>query len=86
MKYLVIGGKSVALYGVPRVTFDLEILIKPTRENARSLFAALLDAGLGTASLTSEEEILSNEISIFEDRLRIDVQITTPGILFEEVW
>ena len=86
LKYLVIGGIAAVLYGVPRATFDLDILIEPTRDNARRLLDALLDAGLGTASLTTEEEILSNEITIFKDRVRVDVQTRTPGIEFNEVW
>jgi hypothetical protein len=40
---------------VPRVTFDLDILIEATPENAKCLLEALLDAGLGTASLTTVE-------------------------------
>ena len=86
VKYLVIGGIAAVLYGVPRATFDLDILIEATRENARHLLDALLDADLGTASLTDEDEILSNEITIFKDRVRIDVQIKTPGIDFKDAW
>ena len=86
VKYLVIGGIAAVLYGVPRATFDLDILIEATRENARRLLDAPLDAGLGTASHTDEDEILSNEITIFKDRVRIDVQIKTPGIDFRDAW
>ncbi len=86
VKYLVIGGIAAVLYGIPRATFDLDILIEASEENARHLLDALLDAGLGTASLTNPDEILSNEITIFKDRVRIDVQIKTPGLLFEDAW
>ena len=86
VEYLVIGGIAVVLYGVPRATFDLDIPIEPTPLNARRLLKALLDAGLGTASLTNEEEILSNEITIFKDRVRMVVQIKIPGIVFSEAW
>ena len=47
---------------------------------------ALIDAGMGTATLTNVDEILANEITIFQDRVRIDVQITTPGLQFETAW
>ena len=53
VKYLVIGGIAAVLYGVPRATFDLDILIEATPENARRLLDAMLDAELGTAALTS---------------------------------
>jgi Nucleotidyl transferase of unknown function (DUF2204) len=86
VKYLVIGGIAAVLYGVPRATFDLDVLIEPTRENVEALLRAMVEAGLGTASLTSSEDILSNEITIFKDRVRLDVQTSTPGITFQGAW
>ncbi|OIP89771.1 MAG: hypothetical protein AUK24_05780 [Syntrophaceae bacterium CG2_30_49_12] len=86
VKYIVIGGIAAVLYGVPRATFDLDILIEATPENACRLLDALLEAGMGTATLTNANEILSNEITIFKDRVRIDVQTSTPGLSFQEAW
>jgi len=53
VRYVVIGGIAVVLYGVPRATFDLDILIEATLENAQRLLDALIDAGMGTATLTN---------------------------------
>jgi hypothetical protein len=86
VKYLVIGGIASVLYGVPRATFDLDILIEATSENAERLLKALLDAGLGTASLTSVADLLAHEITVFDDRVRLDVQTSTPGLTFEQGW
>ena len=86
VRYIVIGGIASVLYGVPRATFDLDILIEATPENTQRLLDALLDAGMGTASLTNVDEILSNEITIFKDRVRIDVQTSTPGLNFQDAW
>lgn len=86
VKYLVIGEIAAVLHGVPRATFDLDILIEATIENAEKLLAALLEAKLGTAALISAQELLNKEITIFQDRIRIDVQITTPGLVFQEAW
>ena len=86
VRYVIIGGVAAILHGVPRSTFDLDILIDPTRANAERLLAALADAGLGTASLTTVDELLSNVITVFQDRVRIDVQTATPGIKFDQVW
>jgi len=84
VKYVVIGGIAAILHGVPRATFDL--LIDATPENAQRLLDALLDAGLGTATLTSAPDVLANEITIFKDRVRVDVQISTPGLRFADAW
>jgi len=86
VKYLVIGGIAAVLYGVPRSTFDLDIIIEATDENAQKLLEAFLDAKLGTASLISVEELLAKEITIFQDRIRIDVQTSTPGVDFKKAW
>jgi hypothetical protein len=86
VKYLIIGGIASILYGVPRATFDLDILIEPTLANAQKLLDALLEAGMGTATLTTPEELLSNEITVFKDKVRIDVQTSTPGLVFQEAW
>lgn len=59
VRYIVIGGIAAVLYGVPRATFDLDVLIEPTPENAQRLIDALLDAGMGTGALTNTDEILS---------------------------
>lgn len=86
VKYLVIGGIASILHGVPRATFDLDILIEASPENAQRLLRAMLDAGIGTAALTTPEKMLANEITIFKDRVRIDVQTATPGLRFMEAW
>lgn len=74
------------MHGVPRATFDLDILIEATPDNTQRLLAALLEAGLGTAALTDAKEILANEITIFKDQVRLDVQTSSPGLVFSEAW
>ena len=71
---------------MPRATFDVDILIDASPTNAQKLLDALLEAGFGTASLTSADEILANEITVFKDRVRIDVQTSTPGLDFQSAW
>jgi hypothetical protein len=86
VKYLVIGGIAAVLYGVPRATFDLDVLIQPTIDNTERLLRAMTEAKLGTASLTTVDAVLSTEITIFTDRVRLDVLTATPGIVFDEAW
>jgi predicted nucleotidyltransferase len=86
VKYLVIGGIASILYGVPRVTFDLDLFIESTPTNAQNLLQALLEAEMRTATLTTSEELLSNEITVFKDKVRIDVRTSIPGFIFQEVW
>lgn len=86
VKYLVVGGIAAVLHGVPRATFDLDMLIEASGDNAGRLLEALLEAQLATAELITAEELLAQEITIFNDRVRIDVQTRTPGLDFEQAW
>lgn len=86
VKYVVIGGIAAILHGVPRATFDLDILIEASLVNATHLLEALSEADLGTAALTSPEDLLAHEITVFKDHVRIDVQTQTPGLGFESAW
>lgn len=86
VEYVVIGGIAAVLHGVPRATFDLGILIRPTLSNVNRLLDALRAVGFGTADLIDAAGILHNEITVFNDRVRIDVQTATPGIVFQEAW
>ncbi len=86
VKYVEIGGIASILHGVPRTTFDLDILIEPTLNNVEKLLGALAKIGMETATLVSAEKVLENEITIFKDRIRIDVQTKTPGIEFQDAW
>ncbi len=86
VRYIVIGGVASVLHGIPRATFDLDILIDPIEDNALRLLSALVDAGFGTATMTNAQEILAHEITVFNDRVRIDVQTRTPGITFADAW
>ncbi|OHB64387.1 MAG: hypothetical protein A2Y76_02115 [Planctomycetes bacterium RBG_13_60_9] len=86
VKYVVIGGIASVLHGVPRATFDLDILIEASPENAERLLAALTDAGFGSATMTDAQEVVAHEITVFNDRVRIDVQTHTPGLDFQDAW
>jgi hypothetical protein len=81
---LVISGTAAVLHGVPRATFDLDILIEATEPNAAALLKAFRSAGFGTADLIEADELLRHAITVFRDRYRIDVQTSTPGLRFED--
>lgn len=81
-----IGGIAAILHGVPRSTFDLDLLIATDTDNAERLLKALNAAKFGTAELIAAEELLDHEITVFEDWVRVDVQTSTPGLDFDKAW
>ncbi len=86
VKYLVIGGNAVAAHGVPRNTFDLDILIEPTLGNAARVLDALRDVRMWTADLTTPERMLKTPISGFNDIIPLDVMSRIPGVRFATAW
>ena len=56
VRYLVIGGAAAIAHGSDRNTFDLDLLIDPTVDNAKRLLDAFLSARFGTAALITPEQ------------------------------
>ncbi len=46
VEFAVVGGLAVNAHGYARATHDLNIFIRPTAENARAAFGALLGLGI----------------------------------------
>lgn len=86
VKYLLIGGAAVIIYGVPRSTLDIDLFIKNTTANVKRLHDALIDAGFGTANLTTPEKISRNEVSVFNDFIRLDILTNPKSLVFEKAW
>jgi len=86
VRYVVIGGIACINYGVPRNTLDLDIWVEANIQNINRLLNALKGLKFGTAHLTSAEEILKNEITVFDDYLRLDVFTFLKGLKFEAAW
>jgi hypothetical protein len=86
VRYVVIGGIAAIVHGVPRTTFDVDLLIEASEPNAARLLKALEAAGIDSAALTTPRQLLAHEITIFKDVVRIDVQTSTPGLSFADAW
>ena len=54
VNFAVCGGHAVAHHGYPRMTMDVDLLIEPTRENAKRVMAALNQFGFGNAGIPEE--------------------------------
>jgi hypothetical protein len=87
VEYLIVGAYAVTYYAEPRYTKDLDILIRPSLENAKKAWAALerFDAPLldiAVADLTDPE--LVYQIGVEPNR--IDVHMGITGVDFEKAW
>jgi hypothetical protein len=73
-EFLVVGAHAVMLHTSPRYTKDLDVWVRPSKENARRVREALAAFGAPVADLTEED--LAAEGTTFQmgvARNRIDI-------------
>ena len=73
MEYLVIGGWAAIAHGLPRSTLDVDLFVRPTRDNVERTIGALADVGFGSARELDANDILSRHVFLFADQIRIDL-------------
>ena len=57
VEYLIVGAHSLAFHARPRFTGDLDILIRPTPENAAKIVAVLNEFGFGNLGVSASDFI-----------------------------
>lgn len=87
VEFLVVGAYGLAAHGWPRATGDLDIWVRPTRDNADRVLRALKAfgaplLGLGVDDLTAPDTVF--QIGVVPGRIDILSGIT--GVQFEEAW
>jgi len=87
VEYVIVGGYAQAYHGRPRFTGDIDVLVRPSRENGFRLKAALAQFGFGQLGL-GEEDFLSEGqvVQLGVAPNRIDILTSITGCKFEEVW
>jgi hypothetical protein len=85
--YLVVGAFAVAYHGYPRYTGDLDILIRPTAENAQRVLQAISQFGFGGLDISAQDLQTTGRVVQFGVRPnRIDLVTSISGLAFEEAW
>jgi hypothetical protein len=85
--YLVVGAHALGVHDRPRATKDLDVWIRPTRENATRAWDALAAFGAPVTNLSVDD--LTNEDTVFQigvAPLRIDILTSISGVTFDEAW
>lgn len=87
VEYIVVGAHALAAHGHVRATKDLDVWVRPSRENAVRVLEALAEFGAPLQDLSVED--LSRPGLIFQigvQPLRIDVITAIDGVEFDEAW
>lgn len=86
-EFLIVGAYAMAAHGVPRNTGDLDIWVRPTPENARKVWKALLAFKAPMSEWSVED--FQNPNLFFQIGIRpcrIDLLCSIDGVDFEEAW
>lgn len=84
-----VGAHALAVHGVPRATGDLDIWIRPDPENAKRVWAALLEFGAPVEAMRLSLDDLTRPGTVFQMGLpprRIDLLTEIDGVSFEQAW
>jgi hypothetical protein len=85
--YVIVGAQSLAFHGRPRYTGDLDILVRPTSENARLLVDLLKQFGFAHSGF-KETDFIEPEQMIQLGRApnRIDLLSSISGVSTDEAF
>ncbi len=87
VEYLIVGGYALAFHGAPRLTGDLDILVKPDATNAQRILTALEAFGFAAMGLTqSDFESLDQVVQLGVPPVRIDLITSLTGVPWEAAW
>jgi hypothetical protein len=85
--YVIVGAQSLAFHGRPRYTGDLDILVRPSRNNAQQLLEVLNQFGFAQAGF-KQTDFMEPEQMIQLGRVpsRIDLLTSISGVRTEEAF
>jgi hypothetical protein len=87
VEYLVVGAFAVAYHGFPRYTADLDLLVRPSPENADRMLRALERFGFGSLGIQASDLCSPGMvIQLGVQPNRIDILTAISGVSFEEAW
>jgi hypothetical protein len=85
--YVIVGAQSLAFHGHPRHTGDLDILVRPTPDNARLLLALLNQFGFEQSRFTETDFLQSDQIiQLGRVPNRIDLLTSLTGVATDEAF
>ena len=86
-EYLIVGAYALAMYGTARATGDIDIWVRPTKDNADRVWTALERFGAPRRNLARED--LHAPDNVFQIGIapnRIDILTSITGVEFDEAW
>lgn len=83
--YIVVGGHAVAFHGHPRFTGDIDLLVRPSRDNGERLIDAIREFGIQELTLSADDFTRPHTVvQLGYPPNRIDLLTSISGVDFEE--
>ena len=87
VEYLIVGAHSLAFHARPRFTGDLDILVRPTAENAAKMVAVLNEFGFGDSGVKASDFTTPDQIvQLGRAPNRVDLLTSITGVSIEEAF
>lgn len=87
VKYLIVGGYAVSLHAEPRATKDLDVLIGPSAENSKAVFAALAEFGAPLEGMTPKDFMEPGTFfRMGTPPIMVDILSNISGVDFDQAW
>ena len=84
--YVLVGGQAVLLWGGGRPTRDIDLLIEPTRENARKVLGALESLSFRAARDLDPADVAARHVTMITDPFwRVDLMTVAWAIHYRDV-
>ena len=87
VEFVIIGAYALAFHGAPRFTGDLDVLVRPTIENALRLLAAVRAFGFPVTELQPQDIVSAERIlQMGVEPVQIHVMSAISGVSWDEAW
>lgn len=87
VEYVIVGAHSLAFHGRPRYTGDLDILIRPSQENAEKVTTVISEFGFPQSGFQAADFIESDQvIQLGRVPGRIDLMTGITGVATSEAF
>ena len=87
VEFVIVGAYALAFHGAPRFTGDLDVLVRPTVDNAKCLLQALESFGFPTTELSPEAVADRRRmLQMGVPPVQIHVMSAISGVEWDEAW
>ena len=87
VEYLIVGSFALAFHGKPRATGDIDILVRPSPENAARMMAALADFGMALPGISAADfERPDMVVQLGVPPVRIDLITSITGVTWDQAF